>query len=186
MGDPGLVQTAEPRQRLDRNQCLQALRAPSRARPFAAADRLHRGPRSVAARCIVRELFHETTGLNADGFRSVCVRSCRWPDTDALLRATARLRRCGPRAVGRDCYDAMARSRPAGARAIQTSTASRERERREWARDRAHADHAAIGSTNATLIAQSSTVTPVPVPAPCHDRRASDVAHASARARHAA
>jgi hypothetical protein len=79
MGDPWLVQTAEPRQRLDRNQCLQALRALESCAAvrgcgsFAVIAAAIPSPRAST----VRKLFHETTGLNADGFRSVCVRSCQ-------------------------------------------------------------------------------------------------------------
>ena len=77
-GEPWLVRLPEPRTRLDRTQCQLALRALE----SCAAVRGCGSFATIAQRIpseranAVRKLFHETTGLNADGFRSVCVRSC--------------------------------------------------------------------------------------------------------------
>jgi hypothetical protein len=76
---PWLVATKEPRRRLDRNECLQAQRALDSCAAVRSCGSFAAIARGIPAQrtSAVRQLFHETTGLNAAGFRSVCVRSCQ-------------------------------------------------------------------------------------------------------------
>ena len=166
-GEPWLVRLPEPRTRLDRTQCQLALRALE----SCAAVRGCGSFATIAQRIpsqranAVRQLFHETTGLNADGFRSVCVAQLpARSDTDAAPSCSSGF------AVGQtagsgtaSCYEAMARHRAACRRLLSrpaTASAS-ECECREHGRatPRSCTDSAAIGNTNSRLTAQSVTVT---------------------------
>jgi hypothetical protein len=76
---PWLVTTAEPRRRLERNECLQAQRALESCAAVRGCGSYAAIARGIPAQraAAVRALFHQTTGLNAAGFRSLCVRSCQ-------------------------------------------------------------------------------------------------------------
>jgi hypothetical protein len=77
-GDPWLASVAEPKRRLDRNECRQVLRALESCAAIRGCRSLSGIARALPAAQVenVRRLFHETTGLDASGFRSVCLRSC--------------------------------------------------------------------------------------------------------------
>jgi hypothetical protein len=76
---PWLVATREPRRRLDRNECLQAQRALESCAAVRGCGSFDAIARAIPAQraAAIRQLFHQTTGLDAAGFRSLCVRSCQ-------------------------------------------------------------------------------------------------------------
>jgi hypothetical protein len=77
-GDPWLVSVQEPARRLDRNECRDVQRALEACAAIRGCRSLSGISSALSASHVanVRRLFHETTGLDSSGFRSVCLRSC--------------------------------------------------------------------------------------------------------------
>jgi hypothetical protein len=90
-----LAATREPVRRLGRNECQQAQRALESCAAVRGCSSFGAVARSIPEQraTAVRRLFHETTGLNARGFRDLCVRSCQLGLTPT--RAFVQQRVCG-------------------------------------------------------------------------------------------
>ena len=118
--DCGAAPAARPQPMPAGAACTRVVRGRSRLRIVAAIAAAIPSPRAVSS----ASCFMKPRGSMPTVFAACRAQLPAGPDTDALLRATARLRRCGPRAAGPRA--AMTRWRDPGllAPAIQTSTAS--------------------------------------------------------------
>jgi hypothetical protein len=78
LGDAYVADVTEPSRRLDRGECRDVLRALEACAAIRGCQSLEGISRALPAAHVasVRRLFHETTGLDSSGFRSVCLRSC--------------------------------------------------------------------------------------------------------------